>query len=578
LPAMHDSRAVSLIEPLKLADSALGSHSDSLTRQQELDARDSLRREREYLQALWWNRIFDWIQLHPLSSLTIAFYLVLPVVCFVLLWTWPLAILSLNEALETYSDVSLPQMLGGIKVPIRYFIVIGFFHYHSRVLDAWVEKRIKTVRVRFDGKATVRERGMLVDVPVILDGKVVAKLLPEELRSAFANRRACIVISGEGGAGKTSRACQLAKWGMSSVEGERLTGHLMIPILLEPEFDLRVSETGDRFMDAIRGQLRELADDAAPASYGLTRHLLQAKRLMIIADGYSELTPESKRLISPLNPDFHANVLVITSRVHESLDDVQRASLIPMRIQGGALSIFVEEYLVQRSKRDLFSDEEYFAFLGHLSRILAGRDATVLLAKLFSEQMIYFKTNDATYALPESIPDLMLAYLNKLNNSVQHRLDDRLVQKVAKRIAWEHLRRMFRPGLARYDDIFRALGGNQSASEWIEYAELRLRLVETVGEARDRSRFKLDPLAEYLAALYLVDRCGSNASSWRAALRAADSKLGAPHTIRSFLFAILDCCTAQASEAGIPAFVIAELKDRNNMEMDAQKCLVALVK
>ena len=84
-------------------------------------------------------------------------------------------------------------------------------------------------------------------------------------------------------------------------------------------------------------------------------------------------------------------------------------------------------------------------------------------------------------------------------------------------------------------------------------------LIETVGPARDKIRFFLDPLAEYLAGLYTVERFRSNQELWWEFLTQIDSNQGDLKEIREFLNAIRECCVARADELNIPEFVIEQL-------------------
>jgi hypothetical protein len=83
--------------------------------------------------------------------------------------------------------------------------------------------------------------------------------------------------------------------------------------------------------------------------------------------------------------------------------------------------------------------------------------------------------------------------------------------------------------------------------------------VETIGVARDRIRFTLDPLAEYLAGLYLVEQNRDNEDSWRQFLAQAGAVPGAPETTKGFLLAIRDCCHAKGAEWNVPIWVAHEL-------------------
>lgn len=179
------------------------------------------------------NRTLEWILKHQWLLGFTSYVIFVPLLWLVLLWLRPLWLLRINNALKPYTDVPLPFI--GISVPIRFALFVGFFHYHSRVLDAWVTAHITSVREKFQDKDTVRDRNIYIPVPVVLDGETVAQFTAKDLRSKLKKR--CLLIWGEGGAGKTSLACQIAKWALSEDETERLCDYQMLPVLIEEELD-----------------------------------------------------------------------------------------------------------------------------------------------------------------------------------------------------------------------------------------------------------------------------------------------------------------------------------------------------
>src|SRR3954470_17902370 len=79
------------------------------------------------------------------------------------------------------------------------------------------------------------------------------------------------------------------------------------------------------------------------------------------------------------------------SAVGPHLGNLTKHMVEPMRIEGKRLSVFLDAYLNERRKRDLFDDPEYFDACSQLSRMVGERDVTVLLAKLYADQMVATK-------------------------------------------------------------------------------------------------------------------------------------------------------------------------------------------
>jgi HEAT repeat protein len=564
----------------RAAAEALVKIADALQAEGKADAIDQLEgvaaalNEREYrsyaaqirsgvrnLRSLLWinrtKRVLNWIQRYRLPAFAIFAYVLF---WLLLYWKRPYLIFRINEALKPYAGYKLPKFIGGI--PLSYLILGGIFHYRARVLDAWVAAYVGAARKKFEKKSTVNQREVHVELPALLDGTGIPALNAANLQSCFEKKRNCVLICGEGGAGKTSLACQICKWAMSDDPSMRLSKHPMLAVLLELE-NLEAGNGEDILIEAVRTELCYLIDPVDPPSLELVKKLLENRRILVVVDGFSEMREVDRNKLRPGSAEFAARALVITSRLEEKLAGVDFTLIKPMRVQGDHLSTFMDAYLVQRNKKDLFTDEEYFHDLGKLSKMVREREITVLLARLYAEQMIAGKECHSKDKLPENVPGLILEYLNQLNRKVMTKLEDRVVHRVAKTIAWECLRETYRPMSARIDSVVQLLDGQAAASEdQIRFLERSLRVVQTIGPARDRIRFTLDPLAEYLAALKITEDLAENEQDWRDFLAAADVVRGAPVTIKGFLLALRDCCLVSGADLGIPDFVCDELGER----------------
>ncbi|NJR15582.1 MAG: HEAT repeat domain-containing protein [Calothrix sp. CSU_2_0] len=539
-------------------------HKENFT---ELDTA-RIRRPLEALKAEKETRLFDvvveWIFKHKLL-LGLAIYLTLvPTLWLILLQIKPLWLLQINNGLKPYTDFSLPFL--SINVPLRYVLFIGWFHYHPKVLDAWVNKYIESARSQFPKKETVTSRNTYIPIPVVVDGNTLPQLTPENLRPTFEKQRSCLVICGEGGIGKTSLACQVANWGIDENQNKRLCEHLMLPVLLEEEF--RQVDGKLALIEAIRGQLQALIDEPEAICEELLLKLLRKRRILVIVDRLSELNSTTREALQPDSPEFPVNALVITSRLEEKLGRVNKTIIKPLRIEANKLSSFMEAYLMQRGKRDLFTDSDFFDACTRLSLMVGQRNITVLLAKLYAEKLI---ANTSTITsvqnnqVTETVPNLMLGYLNELNRDVtEEKFSDRTVHQDAKVIAWECLRETYQPGTAKREDLLAALAtfNPDKPDARLDYLENNLHLIQTIGSAKDRIKFCLDPLAEYLAGLYIVEMYENNENKWRSGfLKTADDliKNNRKDTIKGFLIAVVDCYLSQINNAKDSDFVPQKL-------------------
>lgn len=522
----------------------------------------------EYFQLVFWKDLKDealaWIAARPLLSFGVPLYLFWVFFWLAMLWIRPLSLLQINRLLKPL-DVKLPDRIGGVRFPLRLLLVVGLLNYRPRVLDAWVKKHMPSVKERFDNKGTVRHRRVHISIPVKIDAKGLPDLKPVHLQPTFDRKVACLLIWGEGGAGKTSLAFQIARWAMHEADEERLGHHPAIPVLIEHELAEEAENGQHPLRDAVAQQLQDMADQPEPVPDSLLEHLLRYRRILVIIDHLSEMSEHTRQCVRREMGAFPGNALLITSRRREKLDGRTRTVVRPMRIAGNRLSSFMEAYLNHRDKRELFSDIEFFDACRKLSSMVGERNITVLLAKLYAEEMIGAKKSLPAADLPDTIPALILRYLNELNRAVKEDpLYDRIVHQAAKVVAWECLRKTFKPDTATYEDILTALGGTDAEAH-LKYLQDRLRLLQPVPPALDRVRLILDPLAEYLAAAHVVAENAGDEKAWRRFFVDADDKPGAPEAISGFLLAIRDCCLAESEALKLPDFVVSELSQRTGL-------------
>jgi HEAT repeat protein len=562
---IRDARATEMIEDLKAAKEVLSSK--PRFKEQE----NIVRRAVEYLEQIkppLWKTVWIWIYENILISLIVLLYALWIVSWLVLFWLHPITLLRINHVLKPF-DFQLPKQFGSIKLPIRFLLFVGFLNYRPRVLDAWIKAHIVICQEKFFKKRTVQDRKIHIIVPVEFDRQTTPDLSPNQLQPTFAKQIGCLLIWGEGGSGKTSLACQIAKWAMEEDREARFCDHLMLPVLIEQELNSERDQSA--FINAVGRQLQDLTDQANPIPEELLERLLRQRRILVIVDHLSEMSEATRKQINPQHRDFPANAFIVTSRLEEVLGGVTKTLIKPLRIRRDRLSPFMEAYLTHRGKSDLFNDSEFHDACRRLTEMVGDRDITLLLAKLYTEQLIASKEGIADDKLPDNIPDLMLSYLNELNRNVsENKIDDRRIHQYAKALAWESLKETFRPAPVQIDDTVAALS-EEHAQVHLEYLENNLRLVKTDLVTKDRFKFLLDPLAEYLAGLHLVELYGGKEEAWNNFLSEADKKQGAPEAIKGLLLAVRDCIITKGEKAKIPDFVADELAERAGLDIEAIK-------
>lgn len=492
------------------------------------------------------------------------------------LWFYPLWLLVLP------GEFHIPKTIITPKVKLSIAILL-FLKYRPRVLDAWVEKHLEIFEKKFLENNTVEERKDYVSIPVELNGREIDELTVETLSELLkTDKQVRLLIWGEGGSGKTTIACHIAKWAMQKQYQPRaLAKHLMLPVLIEKEID----NTGDGIkpiMEAIMSEIQELSNnEQMTVNELLVKQLLQQRRILLILDRYSEMSQETQEKINPDLKEFPANALIVTSRIEENFRGIN-IKIQTLRFDGGKLAYFMEQYLKECSKWYLFAadQEEFLEECAQLARIVGEQKSiTVLLAKLYTEKMINSKEDNFTSESSlDNIPDLILNHLEKLNRQGERETNNKYptVKQDAQLIAWKCLEKNYRPSHAEREAVVKAfeLLGRNDAVLCLEYFEQHLRLLKSIGygkKRKDRSKihFTLDPLAEYLAALYLVqEKCQDDEEKWREFLLTTEEKLG-KEEIKGFLLALRDCCLAKGSEVRVPSFVPDEIGKVAGLDLDA---------
>lgn len=85
-----------------------------------------------------WSEIsLKWLFQYSWLPIGVAYVATLISFWSLLLWQRPLWILGINNVLQQYSSIALPGFSSRIKLPTNWLVLVGFFHYHSRVLNAW---------------------------------------------------------------------------------------------------------------------------------------------------------------------------------------------------------------------------------------------------------------------------------------------------------------------------------------------------------------------------------------------------------------------------------------------------------
>jgi HEAT repeat protein len=510
----------------------------------------------------------------------------------------PLWVLRINEFMTFIPEIKIDK-LGGITLSARYLFLVGFFHYNRRVLDAWVSNYLENARKNFNRKPTVADRTLHIPMGIFLNGAYVDECKPEIFKDVYMQHQSRVLIKGEGGAGKTSLACQMANWAMEDRRQRLCPTNAMLPVLIERDVEPPSNSSDGPLFKVISDQLKDNVDAAEAPNPRLIKELLKQRRILVVVDSMSEMSATTRSNILQGLTEIPVNAVIITSRFDEPLNGLIRTSVEPVRIKPDSVEIFIKTYVDRLKKNKLFGQDDLYTGCVRLRELIGeGRDITVILAKYFILNMIASKEGYSEGG-PESIPDLMVKYIRLINRkSESTALDNDTVIKAAEVIAWECLKSTYRPLPAKLDDVLEALSRRQQdiyALKYVKddkekldivigiekYLENNLRLIRSQGTHPDRVRFTIDTLSEYLAGLHLVNEYGGSEKDWNNFLtstdepvvdrrilssafrsRIVDYKENTPESILSFLLAVYDCCVSGEALEQVPSFVIDELEKK----------------
>ncbi len=601
---LFDSRSTEMLPQLKTAYEALKDHSDATVK----DKAAEVKRTIDYFESLWWvearERAVKIAEGYPYISATGVIYLLFQFTWLLLFWLRPLSLLNVITAT---AHIGVKPKIFDTEIPItlKWVVVFPAFYfpsYRPRLLDAWVGRHFRRSARSFMSNEIVKSRALNVALPMFLNGRKLDALSPKELQSIFDSKVVNVLITGEGGGGKTSLACQMGKWAMHSKPEKRLCRtHRMLPILITGELDKNGDGKPD-FLETIRGRLKKLIDERDPISRELLTELLRGGRTLVIADSFSEWKDEAREKVKPAEAEFSVSALIITSRIDEWGESFAKTRIRPRRLQGSRLVKFMEDYFERRGKRKLLDEMESFDACKQISELNSFRkvsdqfgesELTVLIAKLYADAIIASKEDRGNRNLPKNIPDLMLSYPKILNENAQATEPDNetvrpdVVQRVAKILAWECLRQNYRPSTVQRVNLEKVLSAKADSNgqmsdderkaekkrnaDTLRYFEKRLRLIQPDEQNAEVFRFSLDPVAEYLAGFYLVEQYGKNEDLWREFFENAERQPGTPETIKGFLLAVHDCCAEKGVVYDVPEWVGDKLAQLAGLDEEATK-------
>jgi photosystem II stability/assembly factor-like uncharacterized protein len=436
------------------------------------------------------------------------------------------------------------------------------FVVEPEVLDAWVARAAPKVESALNQLELFNRRQIYVAVAVRVreSGAVIDKPSPETLRSLFARDRAIISIIGAGGIGKSTLACAMARWALSSDPDGRLKPHRMLPVCIAQETT--------NLAESVTQELRRmLGEEKLPAD--LVRGLLSKQRLLVIVDALSERGPETQRHMQQIfAEDVPLNALVFTSRTEPALGAVDRTTLYPIRLAAGTIVPFIIGYLDRTDAAGELRDDAVQLQLAERIVALAksgGQQApiTPLLVTLFvGSALRRVHAGRSWDDLPEAVPEVFVDYLRGLNATPNPDapISDDMFIRAAQTVATVSLGKNLVPQDFTPQDATEALRKDEAVDQ--ARALLDRLIASGVIERRTPGgqvilRFNLDPAAEYLAAIRrLFSMKAASRKEWQSYLSSLERTERYPKEPEGYLMALATCYKTYRREFSLPDVIL----------------------
>jgi len=521
----------------------------------------------------WWVTYRDWIR----TSLTLFAALASFAITIGLLFAFaPLALLALNKRMGWIVDLIAAIPLVGTVAPIIKVLTLGAVveqlaasdrvarqwcrayaggrEHFSRltestraqylkkpmVLDAWVARRFESVRAHLEQKRAILGAASYIPMPVTVSvdrvtrefaQKVDAKLL----RPLFKADRVALGVVGDGGIGKTTLACQIGLWLMRGGRTERV-------IREHPTLAVMLHGNVDNVLDATRAELNVafLDQDGLATSDEVLKAALESRRLCVIVDGLSEMTEESQDHVESIfSAGKSFRLLIYTARrPYPSILD-QWVEVAPEQVTLTTVNHFVSQYLHEVGLPDDAPPEEGPEITRKVIELVRHRFGETMIPQAFVVLFVDIirLTRASLDALPVSLPSTVQSYVQNLKLGGDSDVSQDLVLPAASLMATLTLGEQLIPRefpIEAGREILKAEFPGMDADTILRGLLQARLLVERMSATGKMLGFRLDPIAEYLAAAQAV-RSISSLEEWESYFSHVKSLAGTTGFERSLI-------------------------------------------
>lgn len=443
-----------------------------------------------------------------------------------------------------------------------------FLLRYPEILDAWVKRRVSIANGLFKSDFFAKRR-IYVPMPIWMGDQESGKRVssdpkPQDFQPLFNSERLILSIEGDGGTGKSTLACQLARWAFSLEDN--LAPHRILSVILDEDISDPVHvET------AIVQRLRQVIGHEETET-DIIIALLKQKRLMVIVDALSERLPCTQEAIDTIHSYTPINLLIVTTR-HGKLTFGNQPviRLHPEKLNTKQLVYFMTEYIKRTGNDQYFSPSDPLVLGKKLldSVQFGGGETRVtpLLIKLFIENaVVAVKRGESLDNMPMSIPETILNYLREVNpqdTNAENYVPNLRMLAVAKAVAWLMLKDDYVPRNIQRLQIKKGLSSLLENCEDTDVVLDRLRangvIEQTEVGGEPFISFSLDPVAEYLSAIYQVNYLAGDKTKWRKWLTELQSAKTYPDEMSGFLYSLQICVNTYKKHFNIPEINLPQI-------------------
>jgi urea transport system substrate-binding protein len=462
-------------------------------------------------------------------GVAIVVVLILLVVALEILALFVTALVLLFRPALVIDLLGLLSRLDGVRFGVWKFEINLFdalsptwLRNSRRALAAWVRANLNDYRDSFARSATVQLRQKHVLLPTMFPDKMdPVEPSPDEIRRLIHGDRLKLHIVGEGGTGKTSLACLVARWSMSdhgkeqiqTGNGRRQAHGYRIAVIFEPGEHLLTTPVG--FSEGLQ---RKLMIDSRFIPLWLVKGLMNHGLLLAIVDDLFEIEGVTPEVLS--SHELRALWLITTSRLELPAGMGDWSVVRPQKLRGRILTEFFVNYAKISGHADKMGDDDIEVYVTQFKQLLGAdesrQETVVYFARLFFDYVMDLRSKDGTTTdgaagrrRPRSLPELIENFVERTcrHAATRHKIPPAVVQALVRRAAYIAISARQRPGplslekLAKQsDDIKKRLGTPSTVN--LEQVLIDTGLLE---RATAYLRFNIDVVHEYCAVFYVRD-------------------------------------------------------------------------